>query len=154
MRKDVDVINTAVASLVAGTCSRKQEVGRVIDSCLGGVACWGGGGEGEQEKASWVLWLDGATDREVQASEHLKPLLLVPGDPVHDGGGHRDVRPNQQVCKQSRTTAGCKLNTHPSCYSRCQWSWKFNKALTEQQIALDVKVKKEDVAAACRMGRD
>ncbi|KAF3839031.1 hypothetical protein F7725_017748 [Dissostichus mawsoni] len=34
LRNSRDVINTAVASLVGGLCSREQEVGRVIDSWL------------------------------------------------------------------------------------------------------------------------
>ncbi|KAF3839038.1 hypothetical protein F7725_017755 [Dissostichus mawsoni] len=34
LRISRDVINTAVASLVGGLCSREQEVGRVIDSWL------------------------------------------------------------------------------------------------------------------------
>lgn len=37
MRKNIEVINTSVASVVGGLCSRKQEVGRVIDSWLGVV---------------------------------------------------------------------------------------------------------------------
>ncbi|KAF3839043.1 hypothetical protein F7725_017760 [Dissostichus mawsoni] len=51
--------------------------------------------EVELEGASWVLRLDGAADGEGGASEHLEPLLLGPGDPVH-GGGHRDVGLKQQ----------------------------------------------------------
>ena len=76
MRGNRDVINTAVASLVGGLCSREQEVGRVIDSWLGGVVSRVGGAEGELEGASWVLWLDGAADGEGGAPDHLSPLLL------------------------------------------------------------------------------
>lgn len=94
MVKNMDVINAAVVSLVGGLCSRKQEVGRVIDSWLGVVGCCVGGGEGELEGASWVLWLDGAADGEAGAPGHMKPLLLGLRDPVH--GGHRDVWLNQQ----------------------------------------------------------
>ena len=98
MRKNIDAINTAVASLVGGVCSRKQEVSRVIDSWLGVVVCCVGGAEGELEGASWVLRLDGAADDEAGALESLKPLLLGPGDPVH-GRRHRDDWLKQQVCK-------------------------------------------------------
>ena len=98
MSKNIDAINTAVASLVGGVCSRKQEVSRVIDSWLGVVVCCVGGGEGELEGASWVLRLDGAADGEAGAPVHLKPLLLGLGDPVH-GRRHRDDWLNQQVCK-------------------------------------------------------
>ena len=98
MRKNIDAINTAVASLVGGVCSRKQEVSRVIDSWLGVVVCRVGGGEGELEGASWVLRLDGAADGEVGALAHQKPLLLGLGDPVH-GRRHRDDWLKQQVCK-------------------------------------------------------
>ncbi|KAF3850427.1 hypothetical protein F7725_012199 [Dissostichus mawsoni] len=95
LRKSRDVINTAVASLVGGLCSREQEVGRVIDSWLGVVVSGGA----EQEGASWVLRLDGATDAEGGASERLEPLLLGPGDPVH-GGGHRDVGLKQLIWRE------------------------------------------------------
>ena len=37
MVKNIDVINTAVIPLVGVVCCRKQEGGRVIDSCLGVV---------------------------------------------------------------------------------------------------------------------
>ncbi|KAF3850471.1 hypothetical protein F7725_012243 [Dissostichus mawsoni] len=95
LRKSRDVINTAVVSLVGGLCSREQEVGRVIDSWLGVVVSGGA----QQEGASWVLRLDGATDGEGGASEHLEPLLLGPGDPVH-GGGHRDVGLKQLIWRE------------------------------------------------------
>ena len=70
MRNNVEVINTAVVSLVGGLCSRKQEGCGVIDSWLGVVVRCVGGGEGELEGASWVLWLDGAADGEVGAHQH------------------------------------------------------------------------------------
>ncbi len=98
MRKNIDVISTAVASLVGGLCSKKQEVGRVIESWQSVVVCCVGGGEGELEGASWVLWLDGASDGEGGALEYLKLLLLGLRDTIH-GGGHRDVGLNQQVYK-------------------------------------------------------
>ena len=98
MRENIDAINTAVVSLVGGVCIRKQEVGRGIDSWLGVVEERVGGGEGELEGASWVLRLDGAADGEAGAPEHLKPLLLGLGDPVH-GRRHRDDWLKQQVCK-------------------------------------------------------
>ena len=118
MRKNIDVINTAVASLVGGLCSRKQEVGGVIDSWLGVVECWGGGGEVELEGASWVLWLDGAADGEGWAPEHVKPLLLGLGDPVH-GGGPRDVGLKQQVCKH-REMIGWELG-HVQSENNVHW---------------------------------
>ena len=68
---------------------------------LVGVVCFiviGSSSEGEVEGASWVLWLDGASDGEVGEAEDL---LLDPQDPV-DGGGHRDVGLRQQVCKHRR----------------------------------------------------
>ncbi|KAF3850451.1 hypothetical protein F7725_012223 [Dissostichus mawsoni] len=77
--------------------SREQEVGRVIDSWLGVVVSGGA----QQEGASWVLRLDGATDAEGGASEHLEPLLLGPGDPVR-GGGHRDVGLKQLIWRERR----------------------------------------------------
>ena len=118
MRKNKDVINTAVASLVGGLCSRKQEVGGVIDSWLGVVECWGGGGEVELEGASWVLWLDGAADGEGGAPEHVKPLLLGLGDPVHRGGP-RDVGLKQQVCKH-REMIGWELG-HVQSENSVHW---------------------------------
>ena len=96
MRKFLEVINTDVAALMGELCSRKQEVGRVIDSRLCVVVCCAGGGEGELEGASQVLWQDGAADVEGGALGHLEPLLLGLGDPVL-GGGHRDVGQKQQA---------------------------------------------------------
>lgn len=77
------MINAAVASLVGGVCSSKQEVSGVIDSWLGVAERCVGGGEAELEGASRVLRLDGAADGEVGVSEHLEDLLLGLGDPVH-----------------------------------------------------------------------
>ena len=85
MRENVDLINTAVVSLVVVVWSRKEEVGRVIDSCVGVSQGCVGAGEGEVEGASWVLWLDGAGDGEAVVLEHLQPLLLALGDPSHGG---------------------------------------------------------------------
>ena len=118
MSKNIDAINTTVASLMGGVCSRKQEVSRVIDSWLGVVVCcvetavvplagvvccWEqevvrvidsredegvccvGSSEGEVEGASWVLWLDGASDGEVGTLHHLLPLLLALGNPLYGG---------------------------------------------------------------------
>ena len=97
------MINAAVASLVGRLCSRKQEVGRVIDSQLVGVvACCVGGGEGKLEGASGVLRLDGASDSEGGAPEHL--LLGVRG-PIHRGG-NRDLGQNQQVCQHKDVMTG------------------------------------------------
>lgn len=70
MKENVEVINTAVVSLVGGLCCRKLEGGRVIDSWLGVVVCCVGGDEGELEGASWVLWLDGADDGEIRAHQY------------------------------------------------------------------------------------
>ena len=81
MRENVLFIHTAVVPLVCVVCSKKQEVGRVIDSCEG--VCQGcvRASEGEVEGASWVLWLDGAGDGKAVVPEHLQPLLLVLGGP-------------------------------------------------------------------------
>ena len=43
--ENMDVINTAVTSLVGVVCCRKQEGGRVIDSCLGMVLSVGASSE-------------------------------------------------------------------------------------------------------------
>ena len=99
MRENVDFINTAVVPLVGVVCSRKQEVGRVIDSCEGVSQGCVGASEGEVEGASWVLWLDGAGDGEAVVPEHLQPLLLVLGDPQH-GGRQGDTGLEQDICKQ------------------------------------------------------
>ena len=64
MGVNVDLINTAVVSLVGVVCSREEEVGRVIDSWAGASQGCVGAGEGEVEGASWDLWLDGAGDIE------------------------------------------------------------------------------------------
>lgn len=123
MRKNKDVINTAVVSLVGGLCSRKQEVGRVIDSWLGVVVSCVEGGEGELEGASWDLGLDGAADGEAGAPGHLEPLLLGLGDPVHRG--HRDVWLNQQVCKHT------EMMTHsPSIQQNGSWKGSDVTSLT------------------------
>lgn len=79
MRENIDVINTAVVPLVAMVCSRKREVCSVIDSFLRVVVRCAGGGEGELERASWVLWFNGASDGEV--------VVFV--DPI-DGGRDGD----------------------------------------------------------------
>lgn len=88
MRENLDVINTAVVPLVAMVCIRKQEVGGVIDSFLGVDLCCVRGGEGELERASWVLWFNGAAYGEVRR--------LV--DPV-DGGRDGDRWLKQQICR-------------------------------------------------------
>ena len=95
--ENVDVINTAVFPMVGVVCSMKQEVSRVIDSWLGVVLHCAGGGEAELEVTSLVLWFDRACDGEVGALEHLKPLLLCPGDPISGGSGG-DFWLNKQIC--------------------------------------------------------
>lgn len=65
MRDYRDVINTTVVPLVAMVCSRKQEVGSVIDSFLGVSVCCFTNGEHKLRKASWILWFNGAADGEV-----------------------------------------------------------------------------------------
>lgn len=100
MRKHVNVINTAVVSLVGVIGIRNQEGGRVIDGWLVVVVRCASGREVEPEEASWILWLDGATDGEVGAHEDTWiPQLMGQGNPML-GRGHGDVWLNQQVCQQ------------------------------------------------------
>ena len=93
---NIDVINTAVISLVGVVCCSKQEIRRVIDSWLGVGVCCVGASEGEVEGASLVLWLDGAADGEVGTLQHLLPLLLALGNPVY-GGEEGDGWLKQQI---------------------------------------------------------
>lgn len=102
MWQSMYVIKTAVTSLVGGVCCMKQEVGRVIDSCLGVVVWCVGGSERELEEASRVLWLNGAADVEAGASKNLKPMLLGFRHHIH-GGRHRDDWLNQHFCKHTQT---------------------------------------------------
>ena len=104
MIKNMDVINTAVIPLVGGVRCRKQEVGKqevvkVTDSWLGVVVCRVGSSEGEVERASWILWLDGATDGEVGTLHYLQPLLLSLRNPIY-GGEEGDVWLKQQICNK------------------------------------------------------
>ena len=100
MAEHSDVINTAVVSLVGVVCCRKQEVGRVIDSWLGVGVCCVGSSEGEVEGSSWVLWLDGTDDGEVETLNLLKPLLLALRNPKY-GGKEANVRLKQQICNKT-----------------------------------------------------
>lgn len=64
MREGINVVNTAVVSIVAVAHSREQKVRSVIDSFLGVGVCGAGSEDDELEKASWVLWFYGAADGE------------------------------------------------------------------------------------------
>ena len=74
----------------------------MINSGLGVGVCCVGSGEGEVEVASWVLWLDGASDGEAGTIEHLQSLLLALGNPVH-GGYKGDDWLKQQICNKMKT---------------------------------------------------
>ena len=81
-------------------CRREQEVGCVIYSLLGVAVFCVGGGEGELERASWVLWFNGAADGEV--GELIKHI---------GGGSDGDHRLQQQICKDKGLVEGADLQS-------------------------------------------
>ena len=75
----------------------------MIDSWQGVGVCGVGSSEGEVEVASWVLWLDGASDGEDGTLHHLLPLLLALRNPVY-GVYEGDVWLQQHVCNKTEVT--------------------------------------------------
>ena len=71
----------------------------MIDSRQDVCVCGVGSSEGEVEGASWVLWLDGASDGETGTLHHPLPLLLALGNPLH-GGEEADGWLRQQICEE------------------------------------------------------
>ena len=73
----------------------------MIDSWQGVGVCCVGSSEGEVEGASWVLWLDGTDDGELETLQHRQPLLLAIRNPLY-GGGEADVWLKQRICRKTK----------------------------------------------------
>lgn len=95
--EDFILIDTAVVPLVEILCCRKEEGGRVIDSCLGVGSV--GPGEYEVEGATCVLRLSVTADGKTMAPEHLSPLE-APGL-SSSGSSERDVGLHQEPCRNT-----------------------------------------------------
>ena len=94
-----NVMNTRVVSLVGLVCQSKREVNsvyRIVHSHQFGFVCY----VFHVEVAFFVLWLGGAPDGEVGTLQHLQPLLLGLGNPVH-GGEECDVWLQQEICNKT-----------------------------------------------------